>query len=216
MTKMRFLALLAVLALFLTLPAIASAQQVPPHVFIGTVTVNGLDAPAGTAVTAVIGGVVQGSTSVMGGGGYTLLVNQGSGTDITFKIGSLDAAESATWDQGGGTVLDLNAGGAGGAQGSMGPAGPPGLPGKDGADGAAGARGAAGPAGPAGPSGAAGAAGQAGVAGVAGAPGTAGGVGPAGPAGAAGGGGALGLIGLILAIIALVGVAAVYFMPRRA
>lgn len=213
MTKMRFLALLAVLALFLTLPAIASAQQVPPHVFIGTVTVNGLDAPAGTPLTAVIGGVVQGSTTVEASGAYTLLVNQGSGTDITFKIGNLDAAETASWDQGGGTLLDLVAGGAGGAAGSVGPAGAQGPAGSDGADGADGERGAAGPAGPSGP---AGASGQDGAAGAAGAPGSDGAAGQTGSAGAAGAGGGLGLIGLILAIIALVGVAAVYFMPKRA
>ena len=213
MTKMRFLALLAVLALFLTLPAIASAQNVPPHVFIGTVTVNGLAAPAGTPVTAYIGGVVQGSTTVRGGGGYTLLVNQGEGTDITFKVGNLDAAETFTWDQGGGDVLDLNAGGAGGAGGPAGPPGPPGAPGAKGDAGVAGARGSAGPAGPSGPAGAEGPSGSAGAAGAAG---SAGSVGPAGPTGAAGGGGVLGLIGLILAIIALVGVIAVYFMPRRA
>ena len=212
MTKMRILALLAVLALFVTLPAVASAQQVPPHVFIGTVTVNGLDAPVGTAVTAWIDGVVQGTTTVQGGGGYTLLVNQGSGTAITFMVGSLDSAETATWEQGGGEVLDLNAGGVGGAGGPPGPAGPPGPPGAKGDPGV----GERGPAGPAGPSGPAGADGPAGAAGPAGGPGAAGSVGPAGPQGQAGGAGVLGLIGLILAIIALVGVAAVYFMPRRA
>ncbi len=213
MTKMRFLALLAVLALFLTLPAIASAQQVPPHVFIGTVTENGGEAPVGREVTAYIGGVVQGSATVQAGGAYTLLVNQGTGDAISFKIGNLDADQSATWEQGGGTVLDLIAGGAGGAAGSVGPAGPQGSPGSDGADGADGARG---PAGPAGPSGPGGAEGPAGSDGADGAPGAAGSAGSTGSAGAAGAGGALGLIGLILAIIALIGVGVVYFMPRRA
>ena len=56
MIKVRFLALLSVLALLLTLPAIASAQSVPPHIFIGTVSVNGLSAPVGTTVIAMIGG----------------------------------------------------------------------------------------------------------------------------------------------------------------
>ncbi len=201
------------LPLLLTLPAIASAQQVPPHVFICTITVNGLDAPVGTAVTAYIGGVAQGSTTVQGDGAYTLLVNQGTGDAISFKIGNLDADQSATWEQGGGTVLDLMAGGAGGAAGSVGPAGPAGPPGTNGADGADGARGPAGPAGPSGPGGTEGAAGSDGADGT---PGAAGSAGPTGSAGAAGAGGALGLIGLILAIIALIGVGVVYFMPRRA
>jgi len=83
------------------------AQQIPPHVFIGTVTINGVLAPVGTAITAFIDGVVQGSTEVGSGGGYTLVVNQGSSTDITFKIGNLDANETATWEQGGATTLDL-------------------------------------------------------------------------------------------------------------
>ena len=52
MTKMRVLALLAVMVMMLMVPAVASAQQVPPHVFIGTVTVNGLAAPAGTLLSA--------------------------------------------------------------------------------------------------------------------------------------------------------------------
>ena len=212
MTKMRFLALLAVLALFLTLPAIASAQQVLPHVFIGTATENGVPAPVGRAVTASIDGVVVGSTTVKARGGYTLLVKQGTGTAITFKVGNLDAAQTATWVQGGGDVLDLVVGGAGGAGGAVGPAGQAGPPGSKGEQGATGDRGPAGPAGPSGPSGADG---PAGAAGPAGGPGSAGPAGAVGPAGPAGGGGALGLVGLILAIIALVGVGAVYFMGRQ-
>ena len=43
------------------------------------------------------------------GGKYTLAVRQGSSTNVTFKIGSLDADETATWQQGGATVLNLNA-----------------------------------------------------------------------------------------------------------
>ena len=38
MTKVNILALLAVVALFLTLPAVVFAQQVQPHVFVGTAT----------------------------------------------------------------------------------------------------------------------------------------------------------------------------------
>ena len=83
MTKTRLLALLAALPFLLMLPTAASAQQVPPHVFIGTVTINGLDAPPGTTLTASIGGVVQGSTTVQAGGKYTLTVNRSTGDGVS-------------------------------------------------------------------------------------------------------------------------------------
>ena len=205
MTKMRVLALLAVMVMMLMVPAVASAQQVPPHVFTGTVIVNGLSAPAGTMIWAVIDGVQQGSTTVESRGAYTLQVSQGSGTDISFMVNTLTAVESASWQQGGADVLDLTAGGTG-AVGTAGPAGPKGD------TGAAGDAGDRGPVGPAGPAGAVGpGSSEAGPDGPAGAAGSAG---PAGPQGAAGGGG-LGLIGLILSIVALLGVAGVYFASRR-
>jgi len=109
-TKTRVLPFLAALSLLLMLPTVASAQQAPPHVFIGTVTMNGLGAPIGTTLTASIDGLVQGSTTVQAGGKYMLKVNQSTGGAISFKIGNLVAAESATWEHGGATLLDLNAG----------------------------------------------------------------------------------------------------------
>ncbi len=208
MTKMRVLALLAVMVMMLMVPAVASAQQVPPHVFTGTVIVNGLSAPAGTMIWAVIDGVQQGSTIVESRGAYALQVSQGSGTDISFMVNTLTAVESASWQQGGADVLDLTAGGIGGT-GAVGTAGPAGPKGDTGAAGDAGDRGPVGPAGPAGAVGPGSS--EAGPDGPAGAAGSAG---PAGPQGAAGGGG-LGLIGLILSIVALLGVAGVYFASRR-
>jgi hypothetical protein len=95
MTKSRFLALLTVLALLLALPAVASAQQVPPHVFHGTVTVNGLPAPTGTEVTALAGGQPVATDTVDQNGEYTLLVPQSEG-EITFRVGTLEAGETAT------------------------------------------------------------------------------------------------------------------------
>ena len=150
MTKIRVLALLAVMMMVLMVPAVASAQQVPPHVLIGTVTVNGLSAPVGTAVYAFIDGVQQGSATVGAGGSYVLTVSQGSGTDISFLVDTLTAGETASWEQGGADLLDLTAGGIGGTEGAdavVGPAGPKGD---------AGAAGERGPVGPAGPAGAAG------------------------------------------------------------
>ena len=111
MIKVRFLALLAVLALVLTLPAIASAgSPEPPHIFIGSATVNGLSAPSGTVITAMIGGDAKGSVNVGSNGAYgPLHVNSGSGSEITFVLDSLTASETATWEQGGASVLALNA-----------------------------------------------------------------------------------------------------------
>ena len=54
--KVRVLALVAVMALLLTLPAIASAQAALPHVFIGTATLNNIPVPAGTMVSAMVDG----------------------------------------------------------------------------------------------------------------------------------------------------------------
>ena len=84
-------------------------QQIPPHVFNGTAKIDGAFAPSGTVITALIDGFVRGRSTVEDGGIYTLLVNQGSGTLITFMIGNLTADQNATWEQGGGTALDLTA-----------------------------------------------------------------------------------------------------------
>jgi hypothetical protein len=209
MLKVRILALLTVLALLLTLPAVASAQQVPPHGFVGTATVNGLPAPVGTPVVALIGGEQHGSTMVSNNGQYgPLLVSPGSVTEITFRIGTLAATQTATWEQGALESLDLTAS-------SFSQPGPDGTPTGPGALGPQGERG---PEGPAGPAGAAGPAGPAGPAGAAGADGPAGPAGPQGAQGPAGpsGGGIIAWIALILAIIAIIGAIVVYFMGSRA
>lgn len=200
MIKVRFLALLSVLALLLTLPAMASAQSVPPHIFIGTVTVNGLNAPAGTTITAMIGEDVRGTAAVGANGSYEMQVAAGTGSEITFMIDALTVAEPADWEQGGATVLNLSAssiegGGTGGTggTGSEGPEGEQGPPGEQGVQGEAGLQGEQGLPGPAGAQGA---------------------TGPEGPAGS-GGGGILAWIALILAIIALIAVGAVYYVGRQ-
>ena len=220
MTKAKVLALLAVMAMVLIVPAVAFAQAVPPHIFIGSVTVNGLSAPSGTAVSAVVDGVEQGKTTVSSAGSYTLQVSQGSGTDIIFMVDTLTASETATWQQGGADVLNLTAGGVGAASAAA-TAGAAGASGAKGPKGDAGAAGDRGPAGPAGPAGGAGAAGSDGKAGPAGADGATGSAGPAGSdgsagsAGAAGGGGPVGLIALILSIVAILGVIGVYFATKQ-
>ena len=182
----RSLALLTVMVFLFSLPAPALAQQIPPHIFIGSVLVDihtgGTVPPVGTMVTAYIDGKAQGSTTVLAGGRYTLAVSRGAGYLITFKISGEEATETANWVQGGATVLNLKFLGGDkfgptpvpiipGPLGVVGPAGPPGP---------AGTKGDVGPAGPPGPQGETGLAGQAGLAGTAGSPGA---VGPAGSAG---------------------------------
>ena len=112
MTKVKVLVLLAVMALFLTIPAVTFAQQVPPHVFVGTATVDDAAAADGTSVTAWVDGAQAGAGTVSGGR-YSLLVDQGEGSfageTISFMVGGFDAAETATWEQGGATGLDLTA-----------------------------------------------------------------------------------------------------------
>src|ERR671915_607900 len=144
MIKLRFLALLSVLALMLALPAVGSTQQIPPHVFIGTVTVNGLRAPAGTEVIALAGGQELATTTVEPNGTYTLLVPQTEG-EVTFRVGTLTAQQRADWEQGGADMVNLTASSiAGPGPGvtppppAVGPAGPPGEAGPAGPSGSAG------------------------------------------------------------------------------
>jgi len=205
------------LALLLAIPTAVFAQRVPPHVFVGAASLNGVAAADGSAVTAWVDGE-QVADAYASGGDYTLLVDQGdssfAGKTVSFKIGGVDAAESADWVQGGAEVLDLVAA-AGSTAASSGAAG------KAGASGAKGAKGDTGSTGPAGSDGSAGAAGSNGSAGAAGAAGPAGATGSAGSAGAAGadgadGGGGLGVIALIVAIVALLAAGGSYMMGRRA
>jgi hypothetical protein len=217
MTKTRFLTVVMALALLLAIPTAVFAQRVPPHIFVGTVTLDGAIAADGAAVTAWVAGAQVASTTASGGE-YNLLVDQNedsfAGETVSFKVSGANAAESATWAQGGGDVLNLVATtGSGVGGGEAGAAGASGAKGATGAKGAKGDTGAAGAAGAAGPAGADGAAGPAGTAGSTG---TAGSAGAAGPAGEDGSGGGLGVIALIVAIVALLAAGGSYMMGRRA
>jgi len=210
MTTKRVLVLLTVMVFLFTLPAVAYAQESPPHIFIGSVLgVGGGSVAVGTVVTAYINGELKGSTTVKAGGKYQLEVKQGTGTGISFKIGNFDVAETATWAFGGAMVLTLTAvstvviqptpvTSVQGPQGETGPQGSPGAPGAPGAQGAPGATG------PQGETGATGAAGPTGSAGSAGA------VGPAGEAG----GSIFGIIALLLSAVAAT-LALVAFLGSR-
>jgi len=226
MTKTRFLALVTALLLLLAIPTSVFAQRVPPHVFVGSVVLDGVAAADGAAVTAWVDDEQVADTTASGGD-YSLVIDQGdssyAGKTVSFKVSGSDAVETASWMQGGGDILDLNAATDSGSAsvGSTGPAGPAGMwgaKGDDGADGADGAAGAAGPPGPAGSDGNDGADGADGARGAAGAAGASGSDGSDGASGADGsdGGGGLGVIALIVAIVALLAAGGSYMMGRRA
>ena len=215
MTKTRFLTLVMALALLLAIPTAAFAQRVPPHIFVGSASLDGTAAVDGAAVTAWVDGEQVAATHAAGGE-YTLLVDQEdssfSGKTVSFKISGANASETATWAQGEADLLDLVATTGSGGTGGTGETGASGDKGDKGDTGATGPAGAAGVAGSDGADGADGATGPAGAAGAAG---------PAGPAGAAGadgadGGGAIAIIALIIAAVALLAAGGSYMMGRRA
>ena len=106
MTKTRFLAFLTALALLLTIPTAAFAQNARPHVFVGTATLDGVTAVDGTAVTAWVDGAQVAATNVTGGT-YVLLVESAAGfagETVLFKVGAGTANETANWEEGGGLI----------------------------------------------------------------------------------------------------------------
>jgi len=206
------------LALLLAIPAAAFANNARPHVFVGSVTLDGATAADGAAVTAWVGGEQVADTTVEDGN-YDIMVGSVAGyhgETVSFKVSGVDAAEVATWEEGGGSILNLTASSTSSSSGGSGEKGDSGAKGAQGPKGSTGAAGPAGPAGPAGADGKAGSAGKAGAAGAAGSDGAAGPAGAAGAAGADGGGGALGVIALIIAIVALVAAGGAFMAGRRA
>ena len=118
MTKVRLLALLAVVALVL-FPAIAFAQGAPqlPCAFHGTVQVNGANVADGTVITATIGNTTYTATTTTAAGAstYRVVIAQPElksydGMTATFKIGSDTAKETGTWQMGGNVALNLTKG----------------------------------------------------------------------------------------------------------
>jgi hypothetical protein len=114
MTKVRLLALLAVVALVL-FPAIAFAQGAPqlPCAFHGTVQVSGANVADGTVITATIGNDTY--TTTTSASTYRVVIAQPDGKSYdgltaTFKIGSDTAKETGTWQMGGNVALNLTKG----------------------------------------------------------------------------------------------------------
>jgi hypothetical protein len=86
------------------------ASSTPPHIVLGTVTVNGIYAPAGTIITAWSDGIALANVAVRSNGGYgPLLMPQGAGSTISFTIGNLQARQLIFWEKGGADVLNLTA-----------------------------------------------------------------------------------------------------------
>ena len=84
----------------------------PPHVFVGVATIGVVPAPDGSEVTAWIDGVQVGE-GIVSSGSYSLLAPQIVGVSyigktVTFKINGANALQTAIFEQGGATVLNLN------------------------------------------------------------------------------------------------------------
>jgi len=114
MTKVRLLALLAVVALVL-FPAIAFAQGAPqlPCAFHGTVQVSGANVADGTVIAATIGNDTY--TTTTSNSTYRVVIAQPEGKSYdgltaTFKIGSDTAKETGTWQMGGNVAINLTKG----------------------------------------------------------------------------------------------------------
>jgi len=114
MTKVKLLALLAVVALVL-FPALAFAQGAPqlPCAFHGTVQVSGANVADGTVITATIGNDTY--TTTTSASTYRVVIAQPEGKSYdgmtaTFKIGSDTAKETGTWQMGGNVALNLTKG----------------------------------------------------------------------------------------------------------
>ena len=223
--RTKILIAVAVVAFLFLMPSGASAQPPPPHVFIGSATINGSPAADGMVVAAVVDGRQVAAKMVSGGSYEAIYVfpTNGSfvGKIVTFTIGGIPANETALWKQGGATSLNLSATPSPGTPTAT-PAptatpvpaptptpvivvGEKGEPGQRGAQGSQGSQGVQGPSGPPGVGGPPGSAGAAGPAGVAGPTGSQGLTGPEGEHGDKGSS-LFGILAFVFAITAFLGI----------
>ncbi len=119
---MRYCAVL-ILILGLVASAAGAGDTLPvfPHVFYGGVTITGSPAPAGTVITATIGGVECGSVQTVDAGRYggsdrnivgrlaVMATSDQAGATITFYVNGVAAQETATFTSGAVTALNLSA-----------------------------------------------------------------------------------------------------------
>ena len=85
------------------------AQASGPHVFSGQAYIDSQPAPQGTIVAILSNGSTIASTSADASGQFYNLTVPTAGIFVTFMVDGLAAAETATTQAGGDTVLDLNA-----------------------------------------------------------------------------------------------------------
>ena len=98
-------------------PTTAYAQQSPPHVFIGTASIDGHTVPDGSVIIAFVDGNAI-SKAVIDHGSYTLLVEQPAGQDfvgkiVEFTVNDVPAGETHLFELGGAHEINLNAAGGG-------------------------------------------------------------------------------------------------------
>ncbi len=97
----------------LTVPVVsAQAPPTPPSRFVGSVLINGEQAPMGTTVLAQIDGVICGSGAINTAGKYVLDIEASEscgslGVIITFQVNGIQVKESGTWKNDQLSVLDL-------------------------------------------------------------------------------------------------------------
>lgn len=102
----------------------AAAQQAPPNRVFGTVQLNGATPPAGTVITAFIGGMQCGGGQVRENGMYVADVVDASqtagcgmeGAVVTFRVGGVQAGQTLSFQSGMFTELNLVAPGMPAAQ----------------------------------------------------------------------------------------------------
>jgi hypothetical protein len=82
------------------------SQNRPPHIFVGAVTIDGLPAPEGTVVRALVNGVEVASAQVEDGQ-YLPLAVLIPGQTVTFLVGDLTADQTFLTKVGGVDLLNL-------------------------------------------------------------------------------------------------------------
>ncbi len=114
MTKIRILALLALVGLLVLWPAVAFAQP-NAHRFYGTATLDGTAVSIGSAVAATVGGDTYSTTTTDAAGTYVITVASSditksyAGQTVSFTVRGYAATQTATWEVGGVTNLNLTA-----------------------------------------------------------------------------------------------------------
>ena len=85
-----------------------------PHVFVGAVTISGVPAPDGTEISvwlAQFDSPIGTGTSI--DGNYSVLANQFGpssfgGRQVVFKVNGENSGETAIWEKGGATILEVS------------------------------------------------------------------------------------------------------------